>query len=62
MTHKTEEQLQHEFVRKQLWVNVASAVARAEAAKSASSPASWANRALDEFDKRFPMPKEDTKH
>lgn len=62
MTAKTEEQLQHEFIRKQLWVNVATAVARAENAKSASAPANWANRALDEFDKRFPCPAGNTTH
>jgi hypothetical protein len=46
--HKTHEQL-----RKELWIGIAVAVARAENARSSTVPASWANEALKEFDKKF---------
>ena len=46
--HKTHEQL-----RKELWIGVAVAVARAENARSNSAPAHWANESLKAFDKAF---------
>ncbi len=39
--------------RKELWVQIAVAVARAESCKSATAPATWANQVLAEFDKKF---------
>ena len=44
----------HEQLRKELWIGVAVSVARAENARSNSVPGNWANKALEEFDKRFP--------
>jgi hypothetical protein len=45
----------HEQLRKELWISIATAVARAEVASSRSAPASWANETLKEFDKAFPQ-------
>jgi hypothetical protein len=39
--------------RKELWVGVAIAVARAENTRDSDKPAKWANNALAEFDKAF---------
>jgi hypothetical protein len=39
--------------RKELWIGVAVAVARAENARSKAVPGQWANEALAEFDKQF---------
>jgi hypothetical protein len=39
--------------RKELWIGVAVAVARAENARSKTVPAQWANEALAEFDRQF---------
>lgn len=40
--------------RKELWVGVAIAVARAESAREADRPGKWADVALAAFDKTFP--------
>ena len=40
--------------RKELWLDVATAVARSGATTSIVDPAIWANRTLAEFDKTFP--------
>ena len=39
--------------RKELWVGVCIAVARAESAKGAAVPGQWANTALKQFDEAF---------
>lgn len=46
----------HEEQRMQLWRDVAVAVARAETSRSDDVPASWADKALAAFDKKFPKP------
>ena len=40
--------------RKELWLDVATAVARSEAARDRAAPGAWADRALADFDKTFP--------
>lgn len=44
----------HEQLRKELWISVSTAVARAENARSSIAPVNWANEALKGFDKAFP--------
>jgi len=44
----------HEQLRKELWIGVATAVARAEGARSRSAPGGWADEVLKDFDKKFP--------
>ena len=40
--------------RKELWLGVATAVARSEGARDRAAPGAWANCALADFDKTFP--------
>jgi hypothetical protein len=39
--------------QKELWIAVATAVARAEGSRDANVPAVWANKTLDAFNARF---------
>jgi hypothetical protein len=39
--------------RKELWIGVAVAVARSEAARSSDTPAAWANKALSAYNLTF---------
>jgi hypothetical protein len=49
----TSEPVALELIRKELWVSVATAVARAENCTDAEKPARWADTALLAFDQRF---------
>lgn len=46
--------IEHENKRKQLWIDVAVAIARVEVATSSEQMIRWANTALSEFDRQFP--------
>lgn len=43
--------------RKELWLGVATAVARSEGARDRAAPGAWADRALADFDATFPQEK-----
>ncbi len=45
--------LQPRDYRKELWVKVVIAVARAENTKDNTAPGRWANQALSDYDKQF---------
>jgi hypothetical protein len=55
----TEAQL-HEDRRRQLWIGIATAVARSDVGMTSDTPANYADKALDRFDKRFAKPEDDT--
>jgi len=44
----------HQQTRQQLWINIATAVARSETCRARTAPAEWANETLAAFDKAFP--------
>ena len=44
---------EHELIRQQLWVNAWCSVANANDCKEAASATNWANKALQDFDKKF---------
>jgi hypothetical protein len=44
----------HQQTRQQLWINIATAVARSEECRHQASPAEWADKTLAAFDKTFP--------
>ncbi len=46
----------HELMRRELWLAVATSVARAEDCKKSEVPGKYADRALADFDKNFPQP------
>jgi len=46
----------YEDRRRQLWIWVATAVARSDSTRCCDTPADFADRALDRFDKRFAKP------
>jgi hypothetical protein len=51
--HADAQRKTHEQLRKELWISVAIAVARTEAARGTGTPGAWANQALKDFDEQF---------
>jgi hypothetical protein len=51
-----DEILRHQEQRKQLWIDAWVKVAGASNCVKTETPTSWADRALEEFDKRFKQP------
>lgn len=50
------EALSHEEQRKYLWINAWISTANSPDCKKSNIATKWADEALKEFDKRFPMP------
>lgn len=54
MTMEPLEAIPQRDYRKELWLDVATAVARSDGARDRAAPGKWADRALANFDKTFP--------
>lgn len=54
MTMEPLEVIPQRDYRKELWLDVATAVARSDGARDRAAPGEWADRALANFDKTFP--------
>ena len=54
MTMEPLEAIPQRDYRKELWLDVATAVARSDGARDRAAPGEWADRALANFDKTFP--------
>lgn len=49
----TPEQKEHELMRRELWIKIATAVAGCDTCKTIEAPARWADITLKAFDEKF---------
>ena len=59
---RTDDQSEHEQTRKRLWINVCIGVASAYNCSRADIATNWANTCLKEFDKQFPIKKDEARN
>jgi hypothetical protein len=49
---------EHDLVRKELWISIASAYVNSSNSTSKEGAAKWADKVLEDFDSRFKKPKD----